>query len=476
MIAVSTAGAARLRAKPAATDAWPKSDPELVRQHIIDLLTALPDLVPANAAYAARMANLKARFEAFTPEQAAGLAYVDDAALASAVEHLKQAAAERRLRLQTLKTKPVAPNDVNTPLPPANYDSVCGSSTTDINTTKAEVIAQDAAELAAIAGQAACDSIVVIVGEGTTLPLCLIAFALHETVEGIQFARDLQDACDKDVGSVEAHATFGNIYRLHDDLAGVSASGAQNTTTTVNAIGTSEAAIIQEVDSKAAQVIGNANSNRATIIGNDNANRETIVGNDNANRDTIVSNDNTNRNQIIANDNTNRDLIITDMRFVSCELNRLLNTPEGQRSSSISSCAGQPGFPYRFGVRSILNPSPSSTSDGSAPRAGRGQDGVAILPMMGTVTMETNLLEGKLIPSYYLPLRKGGMLEQVRTLVWETINAQLDLNIAVEQTEEARKSALEADQLFVQQRFVEAYRTYSTAYQRLIPQVERVAR
>ncbi len=120
MIAVSTAGAARLRAKPAATDAWPKSDPELVRQHIIDLLTALPDLVPANAAYAARMANLKARFEAFTPEQAAGLAYVDDAALASAVEHLKQAAAERRLRLQTLKTKPVAPNDVNTPLPPAN--------------------------------------------------------------------------------------------------------------------------------------------------------------------------------------------------------------------------------------------------------------------------------------------------------------------------------------------------------------------
>ena len=66
MIAVSAAGAARLRAKPPATDASPKSDPALVRQHIIDLLTALPDLVPANAAYAARMANLKARFEGFT--------------------------------------------------------------------------------------------------------------------------------------------------------------------------------------------------------------------------------------------------------------------------------------------------------------------------------------------------------------------------------------------------------------------------
>ena len=96
MIAVSAAGAARLRAKPPAIDASPKSDPALVRQHIIDLLTALPDLVPANAAYAARMANLKARFEGFTPQEAAGLAYVDDSGLAPAVEHLKRVSAERR--------------------------------------------------------------------------------------------------------------------------------------------------------------------------------------------------------------------------------------------------------------------------------------------------------------------------------------------------------------------------------------------
>jgi hypothetical protein len=509
MIAVSSAGAAvaprggddnlaRLRAKLAAADARPKSDPALVRQHIIELLSALPDLVPNDAAYAARMASLKARFEAFTPEQAAGLAYVDDAAFAPAVEHVKRVAAERRLRLQTPNTKPIAANDVTTALPPPDYDSVCGSSTTDPFLSKAEIIAQDVAELAAIGGQAACDSLIVIVGEGTNVPLCLIAFGLHEVVEGIQFARDLQDFCNNDVASVEAHTTFGNIYRLHDDLAGSVASGTQNTTTTVNAVDASAAAlasqinaqssaILQEVDSKAAQVIGNGNANRDTIIGNDNSNRDTIVGNDNTNRTQIITNDNTNRNQIItndnanrdaiiSNDNANRDIIIAEMRVVSCELNRLLNTPEGQRSSAITSCAGQPGFPYKFSARSILNPAPSSTSNGSAPLLGRGQDGVAILPMMGTVTMETNLLEGRLIPSYYLPLRKGGMLEQVQTLVWNTINAQLELNIAVDQTEQARKSALEADQLFVQQRFVEAYRTYATAYQKLIPQVERVAR
>ena len=128
----------------------------------------------------------------------------------------------------------------------------------------------------------------VIVGEGTTIPFCLIAFGLHEVVEGIQFARDLQDACDKDVGSVEAHATFGNIYRLHDDLVGVSSSSSQNATTTVNAvdasaaalaaqINTQSSAIIQEVDGKAAQVIGIDDTNRDTIVGNDNTNRETIV-------------------------------------------------------------------------------------------------------------------------------------------------------------------------------------------------------
>ena len=493
---------ARLRARVAAGELRPNSDPALVRQHFIDLLIALPDLVPNNPAYAERVARLKVRFETFTPEQAAGLAYVDDAALAPAVEYLKQVALERRLKLQTLGKKSIAPNDALSPLPDQSsiYDGVCGSTPTDPNVTKAEVIAEDAANVLAIAGQAACDSLIIIVGEGTTIPTCLIAFGLHEAVEVIQFARDLQDFCDNDIAFEEAHTTFGNIYRLHDDLANTVASSTQNTTTTVNAIDSSAAAlasqintqstaILHDIDSKAAEIIGNDNTNSANIISIDNANRTQIINNDDANRSQIINNDNANsvaimknddanRDTIVANDNANTLKIITDLRLVGCELNRLLNTPEGQRSSQVASCANQPGFPYKFGGtggKSILNPSTTAASDGSS-RMGRGQDGVAILPMMGTVTMETTLLEGRMIPSYYLPLSRGGMLEQVQTLVWSTINAQLELAIAVEQTEQARIFALEADQLFVQQRFVEAYRKFATAYQKLIPPVERVTR
>jgi hypothetical protein len=42
--------------------------------------------------------------------------------------------------------------------------------------------------------------------------------------------------------------------------------------------------------------------------------------------------------------------IITEMRSLSCDLERLLHTPEGQRQSSVSECTGQPYFPYDFPI------------------------------------------------------------------------------------------------------------------------------
>ncbi len=514
---VSTAGAAvaprggddnlaRLRARLALADAQPKSDPALVRQHMIDLLTALPDLVPGDAAYANRMARLKARLEGLTPEEAAVLAYVDDAALAPAVEHLKRAAAERRLKLQTLSTKPITPNIIGPLSHPLTadsdiYDTLCGATFSDPVATKALIISQGVATTAAIIAQAACDSFVVALGFGTNIPACVVAAILNEVVNGIQIARDVVDFCDGDISGNEAHADFRNLYHLHDDLINSVANDDQNKTAVIGNDNTNRTQIINNDNTNTANTISNDNSNRTQIINNnntntansisnDNSNRTqiinnnntntaTTIGNDNSNRTQILNNDNTNSANIISNNNANRDQIITDLRLVACELDRLLNTPEGRRSSSVSSCAGQPGFPYQFnssGHNSIFNPSTTAASGGSSSSMGRGQDGVAILPMMGTVTMEISLLEGRMIPSYYLPLSKGGMLEQVKTLVWNTINAQLDLNIAVEQTEQARKGALEADQLFVQQRFVEAYRKFAAAYQKLIPPVEPVAR
>jgi hypothetical protein len=62
----------------------------------------------------------------------------------------------------------------------------------------------------------------------------------------------------------------------------------------------------------------------------------------------IITNDNTNRDLIIANDNANRDQIIQTLKNLTCDLNRLVHTPEGQRKSDIVECQGQPAFPFDF--------------------------------------------------------------------------------------------------------------------------------
>ena len=45
-----------------------------------------------------------------------------------------------------------------------------------------------------------------------------------------------------------------------------------------------------------------------------------------------------------------RAQIITEMRSLSCDLERLLHTPEGQRRSDVPECVGQPYFPYDFPI------------------------------------------------------------------------------------------------------------------------------
>lgn len=61
------------------------------------------------------------------------------------------------------------------------------------------------------------------------------------------------------------------------------------------------------------------------------------------------------------------------------------------------------------------------------------------------------------------------MIERVRDLVWNTIGAQAELEIAPGETEGARLEALKADELLAGGRFVDAYRQYALAYQSLIP-------
>ena len=68
------------------------------------------------------------------------------------------------------------------------------------------MIASDSLNIAAIIGDVACNSIVVILGEGSNLPACIIAGVLHEAVQGVNFERDLRNYCD---GVIEGNETRG---------------------------------------------------------------------------------------------------------------------------------------------------------------------------------------------------------------------------------------------------------------------------
>lgn len=86
---------------------------------------------------------------------------------------------------------------------------------------------------------------------------------------------------------------------------------------------------------------------------------DAITTNINQSTASIISNDNTNKTAIINNDNANKDTIVSALSALGCEIIRLLNTPDGQRASSILACSAQPGFPYKWnksGTASLTTP------------------------------------------------------------------------------------------------------------------------
>src|SRR5215471_403237 len=295
-----------------------------------------------------------------------------------------------------------------------------------------------------------CSEVVVVAGEGGNLAAACTAVdavyvVAHALWEAVHF-------CNEEFTDATVDAIYDRLDDIHTDLLESEANDNANTTTIVNNDNSNKTAIIAEIDAKATAVINTVNANTTQIINNDNANTTTIINNANANLATTIA----------------------ELRALGCDIIRLLNTPDGQRSSDIASCAGKPGWPYSWNGKNSTTPVTTAsviTSDaaGSSFSNQRGQDGVPILPLVGTVTMERNLLESRLIPTYYLPADRGGMIEQVKTLVWNTINAQLDLNIARDETTMAKAAAQQADDLLAKKKYLEAYRQYCLAYQQLIP-------
>jgi len=119
-------------------------------------------------------------------------------------------------------------------------------------------------------------------------------------------------------------------------------------------LGAAQTAIVASVTSATTSINNNINSSTASINSNINNSTASIIANDNTNTTSIISNSNANTTTIVNNANSNRELIVGELHALGCEIIRLLNTPEGQRASSILACSAQPGFPYKWN-KSPLN-------------------------------------------------------------------------------------------------------------------------
>lgn len=194
---------------------------------------------------------------------------------------------------------------------------VCNTIAHDSAFTFGALVASEVARGVLAAAEFVCEQVVVALGEGGNTSLACVAFSIAKEAAAIPF--ELASFCGGEEDSALLQGNFDRLDHIHTDL-----------------------------DNARSAIINNDNTNTTQIVNNDNANAALIVNNDNTNTIHIINNDNSNRDQIINNSNGNRDTIIAELRALACELDRLLNTPEGRRASSIQACQGQPGFPYSF--------------------------------------------------------------------------------------------------------------------------------
>lgn len=169
-------------------------------------MDALPSLHPNNAGLARRVAAVKEKLAALTAEQLAAVTPAfSDTDFTAAVGRLSAAAQVTAFALQA-------------PLPGAEYDS-CGSTRSDTDSGRDLTISADALNIAAIIGDVACNSIVVILGEGSNLPACIIAGVLHEAVQAVNFERDLRNYCDGVINGNEIRGILNNSTVIGSNLA-----------------------------------------------------------------------------------------------------------------------------------------------------------------------------------------------------------------------------------------------------------------
>ena len=178
---------------------------------------------------------------------------------------------------------------LSSPFPGADYSQLCGSERPLPGVIYGVLLAKEAAEGVWVGLDRVCQEVVVVAGEGgngsvVCFPADLVRLAAEAALEGVQFCLD-------DVNAAEINGTYLREGHIHTDL--------------------------EQVDLRLARV-----ENKVDIL-------TTKIDTINA---TLVA----------------LAAAVDNLRAQNCELTRLLNTPEGRRSSAIATCSDQPGYPYAF--------------------------------------------------------------------------------------------------------------------------------
>jgi hypothetical protein len=280
----------------------------------------------------------------------------------------------------------------------------------DPSVVKALEVSIAVAKVAAVAADKLCEGVVVVAGEGTTLPQCIIAQVLDLIAEALERAKEILTFCDPVVHAAESEAAWQNTVAIDTDLATHDTNVANH---------------LNQIDQHLT-LIDTAISGQNISIDTDVDSRIVAVDTDLASR--IV--------------NTDVDLN-NHVTGVDTDLNTHLNSVDTDlmtRASQIDTEVGIQSLDFSLSV----------------PRP------VGLRELELRLRIEQALTTGQMIGLFELPQAKGGYLDLVRSIVVDVINKMLSAGLSVGT---ASKSLTIGDSNVATGQYKTAYKYYASAYQ-----------
>jgi hypothetical protein len=225
--------AASAHAQAAPQSSW--ASPEEMRAEYLSLLDTLSQRVSSDdrSAWAddmrQKIRDLRAQVKGLSPEaleqiskgtDRKSFARMQDAIASGSDRVMSSTLAGQRVSAQLLPASPLSS------IVPADYGAAvagttCSTSPTPASTIDGEKIGLYVDRGLSLVAEVACETLVVIIGEGTNLPLC-IAWGVTKGIEVVLDSLiDHQEFCNSLLDGADAAATAANVINVHEDVAAV---------------------------------------------------------------------------------------------------------------------------------------------------------------------------------------------------------------------------------------------------------------